>query len=153
VAVAAKTVQATGMAQPRYTTLSAKTVKRVPNVVASRARANCVPSHWSTTQANSGTKQGSTASARRVVPRLAVASEQTSRNCWRTAGSLRPSHVARKALTAVNAQERASTIPRLHRAKTVACGLLKWGKWVWMIMVHAVTRGWQDIGILLGGMG
>src|SRR5207244_13425479 len=65
----------------------------------------------------------------------------------------RPSHVARKALTAVNAQERARTIPRLHRAKTVACGLLKWGKWVWMIMVHSVTRGWQDITILLGVMG
>src|SRR5256886_14099487 len=67
--------------------------------------------------------------------------------------SLRPSHVARKALTAVNAQERASTIPRLHRAKTVACGLLKWGKWAWIIVVHSVTRGRQDIGILLGVMG
>jgi hypothetical protein len=66
---------------------------------------------------------------------------------------LRPSQVARNALTAVNAQERASTMPRLHRAKTVACGLLKWGKWIWMIMVHSVTREWQDIGILLGGMG
>src|SRR4029450_6891494 len=76
-----------------------------------------------------------------------------SRNCWRTAGSLRPSQVARKALTAVNAQERASTMPRLHRAKTVACGLLKWGKCVWIIVVHSVTRGWQDIRILLGVMG
>src|SRR4029450_10173842 len=76
-----------------------------------------------------------------------------SRNCWRTASSLRCSHVARNALTAVNAQERASTIPRLPRAKTVACGLLKWGRRVWMMVVHAVTRGWQDIGILLGVMG
>ena len=66
--------------------------------------------------------------------------------------SLRPRHDARNTVTAVNAQERASTIPRLHRAKTVACGLLKWGKWAWMIMVHSVTRGWQDIGILLGRM-
>jgi hypothetical protein len=33
----------------------------VPNVVASRARANWVPSHWPTTQANSGTKHGSVA--------------------------------------------------------------------------------------------
>ena len=44
-------------------------------------------------------------------------------------------------------------MPRLHRAKTVACGLLKWGKWAWMIIVHSVTRGWQDISILLGVMG
>src|SRR6266542_4225907 len=106
----------------------ARTVKRVPKVVASRAKANWVPSHCSTTQAKSGTKQGSTARAQRVVPRLAVASEQNSRNCWRTVGSLRFSHVAKNALTAVNAQERASTIPRLHRAKTVACGLLTCGK-------------------------
>jgi len=35
----------------------------------------------------------------------------------------------------------------------VACGLVKWGKWVWMIVVHSVTRGWQDIGVLLGVMG
>src|SRR4029453_10632529 len=63
------------------------------------------------------------------------------------------SQVARKALTAVNAQERASTMPRLHRAKTVACGLVKWEKWAWVIVGHSVTRGWQDIGILLGVMG
>src|SRR2546430_1032494 len=54
---------------------------------------------------------------------------------------------------AVNAQERARTIPRLPRAKTVACGLVKWGRGAWMIVVHSVTRGGQDIGILLGGMG
>jgi hypothetical protein len=58
--------------------------------------------------------------------------------------------VATNALTAVNAQERANTIPRLHKAKTVACGLVKWGKRVWIIVVHAVTRGWQDILFLLG---
>src|SRR4029450_10915721 len=80
-------------------------------------------------------------------------SQHSRRNCWRTAGSLRPSHVARNALTAVSAQERASTMPRLHRAKTVACGLLKWGKCVWIMVVHSVTRGWQDIRILLGVMG
>src|SRR4030095_3350776 len=113
----------------------ARTVKRVPKVVASRARANWVPSHCCTTQPSSGTKQGSTASAHREGPRLAAASEHNARNCWYTAGSLRPSQVARKALTAVNAQERASTMPRLHRAKTVACGLVKWDKWAWMIVV------------------
>src|SRR4030095_202369 len=44
-------------------------------------------------------------------------------------------------------------MPRLHSAKTVAWGLVKWGKCVRMTVVHSVTRGWQDIGILLGGMG
>jgi len=61
--------------------------------------------------------------------------------------------VAKNTLTAVNAQERANTIPRLHRAKTVAWGLVNWGKWVRIIVVHSVTRGWPDIGVLLGVMG
>jgi hypothetical protein len=74
VAVAGSTVHATGMAQPRYTTLIANTGQRVPNMVASRTRANGVPSPWSTTQAQSGTKQDSTARAQRGGPRWAVAS-------------------------------------------------------------------------------
>jgi len=131
----------------------AKTVKRVPKVVASRARANGVPSHRSPTQVNSGTQQSAPVLVPQCPPRLAVASEQHVRHCWRTAGSLRPSHVARNVLTAVSAQERANTIPKLHKAKTVTCGLVKWGRRVWMMLRHAVTRGWQDIGILLGGMG
>src|SRR5215813_6932089 len=61
--------------------------------------------------------------------------------------------MARNALTAVSAQERARTIPRLHKASTVAWGLVKWGKWVWIVVVHSVTRGWQDIVFLLGCMG
>src|SRR5438876_250036 len=44
-------------------------------------------------------------------------------------------------------------MPRLHRAKTVAWGLLKWGMCAWMVCVHSVTRGWQDIRFLLGCMG
>src|SRR6516225_10980244 len=44
-------------------------------------------------------------------------------------------------------------MPRLHIAKTVAWGLVKWGRCVRMIVLHSVTRGWQDIGILLGVMG
>src|ERR671923_789060 len=131
----------------------AKTGKRVPQGVAARARAKCVPSHCSTTQPSSGPQQGSTVSAHRAGPRVAAAASHHSRNCWRPVGSWRPSHVARNALTAGNAQERASPSPRLHRAKTGACGLLKWGKWAWRIVVHAVTRGWQDIRSLLGVMG
>src|SRR6266436_4693755 len=44
-------------------------------------------------------------------------------------------------------------MPRLHRAKTVAWGLLKWGRCAWIVCVHSVTRGWQDILFLLGCMG
>src|SRR5882724_10248135 len=44
-------------------------------------------------------------------------------------------------------------MPRLHSASTVAWGLLKWGRWVWIVSVHSITRGWQDIEVLLGGMG
>src|SRR5438105_15892540 len=44
-------------------------------------------------------------------------------------------------------------MPRLHRANTVAWGLLKWGMCAWMVRVHSVTRGWQDILFLLGCMG
>jgi hypothetical protein len=44
-------------------------------------------------------------------------------------------------------------MPRLHSAKTVAWGFVKWGRCVRMTMVHSVTRGWQDIGILLRVMG
>src|SRR5215467_15042144 len=44
-------------------------------------------------------------------------------------------------------------MPRLHRAKTVPWGLLKWGMYAWMVIVHSVTRGWQDILFLLRGMG
>src|SRR5262249_7367903 len=36
---------------------------------------------------------------------------------------------------------------------TVACDLVKWGKWARSMVVHSVTRGWQDIRILLGVMG
>jgi hypothetical protein len=41
---------------------------------------------------------------------------------------LRSKPRAKTALTALTAQERASTIPTLHKANTVAWGLLKWGK-------------------------
>lgn len=33
-------------------------------------------------------------------------------------------------VTADSVQERAKTMPKLPRAKTVAWGWLKWGKWV-----------------------
>jgi hypothetical protein len=40
---------------------------------------------------------------------------------------------AKKTLMAVSAHERASTMPRLHRAKPVAWDLLRWSKWLMMV--------------------
>src|SRR5439155_153452 len=61
---------ATGMAHPRYTTLTASTTNRSPKVVASMARANWVPCHQLTTHPRRGAKQVSTCSAWRLGPRL-----------------------------------------------------------------------------------
>ncbi len=133
---ARSTVQATGMAQPRYTTLIASTTNRSPSVVASRASANCLPAYPSSTQRSSGAKQVRTTTSCRLVPRLSVASYRNSRSCWRTVWSLRCSHPAHSPLTAVSAQERATTIPRLHMANTVACDRLKCGSWVCTTAVH-----------------
>ena len=69
-----KTCQATGIAQPRETTLTTNTVQRCPKLVASSAKANGVPSHRAKTQPNKSAKQVSTASSCRWVPRLASAS-------------------------------------------------------------------------------
>jgi hypothetical protein len=38
--------------------------------------------------------------------------------------------MARNAVTVVKAEERASTMPKLHKANTVAWGLLNAGRWV-----------------------
>ena len=66
--LAGKTVHATGIAQPRYTTLTTNTTKRCPNVVASTANASCVPSHQLSTHANNGAKQLSTSPLPRPAP-------------------------------------------------------------------------------------
>ncbi len=51
---ASSTTQATGMAQPRESTLMANTTKRSPQVVASRASASCVPVHQLSPHASKG---------------------------------------------------------------------------------------------------
>ena len=49
---------------------------------------------------------------------------------------MRSSRAASTPVTAVRLHERARTMPKLHKAKTVACGLLKCGKWVVTSCVH-----------------
>src|SRR5262245_24175295 len=54
------------------------------------------------------------------------------------------------ALTAVSAHERASTIPRLHSAKTVAWGLLNWGKYCMIVVCHWSKLAWPGRASLRG---
>jgi len=61
--------------------------------------------------------------------------------------------VASQTLPALSAQERAKTIPRLHKASTVAWGLRNSGNWVRMMVGHSSTRVWQDIVVLLVCLG
>src|SRR2546426_8538004 len=56
-------------------------------------------------------------------------------------------------LTAVSAHERASTIPKLHRANTMAWGLLKWGRCVVRVRSHWSKPAWQNIASLLAVVG
>ena len=65
--------QATGTAQPRYTTLIASTTNWSPRVVASSASANCRPDQLLTIQASSAGKHGSTSTACRPFPRFCCA--------------------------------------------------------------------------------
>src|SRR5262245_8286699 len=58
--------------------------------------------------------------------------------------------MARKAATAVKAEERVSTMPKLQKANTVAWGLLKAGRWVLIIEIYSMIRLWLDIVALLG---
>jgi hypothetical protein len=48
--------------------------------------------------------------------------------------------MARNAATAVKAEARASPMPKLHKANTVACGLLNAGRGVLIIAVHSRIR-------------
>src|SRR5918911_4708716 len=70
--VASTTCQATGMAQPRTTTLILRIVKRWPRVEASMASAmrGQVGSQQATTQRSSAAKQEVRSSVRRLSPRL-----------------------------------------------------------------------------------
>src|SRR5438132_4907868 len=131
----------------------ANTTNRAPNAVASMASASCVPCHQLTTQPNKGAKHVSTRKAWRVVPRLRGTSSYHSRSCWRTVCSLRRMPVANRWLTALKAHERASTIPKLHRAKTVAWGLLKWDRCCMIVVSHWSKPAWQNMASLLTVVG
>ena len=88
-----------------------------------------------------------------MEPRLAGASSYHSRNRWRIVASCRFQTAATMALTAVREHERASTMPRLHRANTVAWGLLNWGKCCMIVVCPWSTLAWQCMAFLLGTVG
>src|SRR5712691_10486047 len=57
--------------------------------------------------------------------------------------------VANRWLTALRAHERASTIPKLHRANTVAWGLLKEDRCCMIVVSHWSKPAWQNMASLL----
>src|SRR5881296_969388 len=57
------------------------------------------------------------------------------------------------ALTAVRAHERASTMPKLHRANTVAWGLLRWDRCCMIVVSHWSKPAWQNMASLLSVVG
>src|SRR5256885_15081839 len=60
---------------------------------------------------------------------------------------------ASRLLTALRAHERASTIPKLHRAKTVAWGLLKGDRCCMIVVSHWSKAAWQNMASLLAVVG
>lgn len=133
---AGNTVPATGLAQPRERPRITRTTKRGPKVVASKARASGWPSPPLRPPAHSGATPLWPCRSWRGCPRLALAASPNSRTCWRTVVALRSRPPAKNRLPALRAQARARTIPTLHNANPVACGLLKWGKGGVTISVH-----------------
>src|SRR5215475_2760677 len=56
---------------------------------------------------------------------------------------------ASRLLTALRAHERASTIPKLHKANTVAWGLLRWGRCCMIVVSHWAKPAWQNMASFL----
>ena len=138
------------MAQPRYTTLMANTVQRVPNVVASRARANWVPCHWLMIHCNRGRNAARGSKSCRWSPHLATASVAP-RAPLLPHGLLLASQ-PRGEERGYRRQGRGAREPQAHtpQANTVAWGLLNAGRWVLIIVVHSMMRLWLDMIALLG---
>src|SRR5215831_20582283 len=150
--VASTTRQATGMAQPRTTTLIERIVKRCPSVEASMARARWrqVGSVQATTQQSRGAKHRTTSRLRRLRPRLApllsLASRYQSRSCSRRVISEQPNTEAKVTATVVRPQAWARTMPKLHRTRTVNWGWLRWGKYVDTVCCHCNNPDGRAIG-------
>src|SRR5205823_13440381 len=60
-----------------------------------------------------------------------------------------PSNSASRAATLVMPHDLASTMPKLHNAKTWACGRLKCGKWVDTVSSHCDNAFRRDMTFLL----
>src|SRR5205823_8309841 len=102
------------------------TVKRSESVVASiaKARRHSALGHLLRIQHNNGAKQSVTSTSCRCSPFLSWASDHHSRSCWRSVEADDPSNSASRAATLVMPHYLASTMPKLHNAKTWACGRL-----------------------------
>lgn len=97
--------------------------------------------------------QGRTAGldAQRLAPRVRLASSHPARRCWRPVCSWRS--VASRLLTAGRAHERASTMPKLHRANTVAWGLLQCDRCCMIVVSHWLQPAWKNMASLLRVVG
>ena len=125
---AGKTFQRIGTAQPRYTTLMTSRTKRCPKVVASKATASCVPDQPSKTPFSHGAQHGPRSSSTRCRPAFASASRSVSRRRSRTVWNGWPSRHDHPSAIAVKLHERTTIIPKLHKAKPMTIGWLRWGK-------------------------
>ena len=121
--------------------------------MAARARASGVPCPPLTTHPRRGAQPVSTPSAGRWAPRLRGTSSYPSRRGWRTVCSLRCLPAASRSLTAVRAHARASTLPQLHSANTVAWGWLTWDRGGLNVIRHGSQPAWHNRASLLAVVG
>src|SRR3954447_508288 len=151
-----RTVQITGMAQPRYRTLRLRTVKRSPKLVGSKARTSWVPGQSSRIQASRSAERALGSQSRRCTPQaplpwpfLAAASEYHSWRRRRRESGLKESQQERARTTAWREQERARTMPMLHRARPFASGRKRLGK-CWPSKSVQRSRDWRRlVGVLV----
>src|SRR6266545_4105515 len=134
--------------QRAYKPRSARTSNRSPKLLASSVRAICSLVQSRIIQPSNGTKQVVTSRLVRLFPALSLASKHHSyKRCSRLAsGSL--SSKAKNVATVVRPHERVQAMPKLHSARTVACGLVRCGMLLDTQSVHCDNPSWRAISLL-----
>src|SRR5439155_24505230 len=85
----------------------------------------------------------------RLLPALSVAERHHSYKRWSRLASGCLSSKAKKVATVPRPHERVQAMPKLHKARTVACGLVRCGMLVDTQSVHCDNPSWRAIGLLL----
>src|SRR5262245_14656469 len=99
-------------------------------------------------QPSSGTKQLLTSRAVRFSPALSLASRHHSYKRWSRVATFFLSSKAKKVATVPRPHERVQAMPKLHSARTVACGLVRCGMLVDTHSVHCDNPSWRAMGLL-----